>query len=149
MALSFNTIMYLLLCGLFNVSKTLWRTFILWFDHFSNSRAEIFKLFHWYFGPNGDSKRTFWNKLTFSSLPCTFLPFNKSEHGSIKRQWPTHLRYFFSKIVRKNLPWFCLMSGDRGVKLLARAEGGYRRANKKSGSLGESVSVVLCQIWYV
>ena len=36
-----------------------------WFDHFSNSRAEIVKFFRWYFGQNDDTKRTFWNKLTF------------------------------------------------------------------------------------
>ena len=36
-----------------------------WFDHFSNSRAEIVKFFCWYFGRNDDTKRTFWNQLTF------------------------------------------------------------------------------------
>ena len=41
---------------------------ILWFDHFSDSRAEIFKFFRWYFGPNNDTKRTFWNKLTWNKL---------------------------------------------------------------------------------
>ena len=56
-----NTIIYLLLYGPFIVSKTLWSTFILWFDNFSDSRVEIFKNFHWYFGPNYDTNRTFWN----------------------------------------------------------------------------------------
>ena len=58
-ALSYNTIVYLLLYGLFNVSKTLWSISILWFDHFTDSRAEIFKFFCWYFGPNDNTKRTF------------------------------------------------------------------------------------------
>ena len=35
--------------------------FILWFDQFSHSRVEFVKFFRWYFGPNDDSKRTFWN----------------------------------------------------------------------------------------
>jgi hypothetical protein len=35
--------------------------------YFSGSRAEIFKNFCWYFGPNDDTKRTFWNKLTFNN----------------------------------------------------------------------------------
>ena len=66
-ALSYNTIIYIWLYGLFNVLlKTLQSAFILWFDHFSNSRAEFVKFFRWYFGPKDDTKMTFWNYLTFT-----------------------------------------------------------------------------------
>ena len=39
-----------------------------WFHHFLDSRAEFVKFFRWYFGPNDDTKRTFWNWLTFIVL---------------------------------------------------------------------------------
>ena len=35
------------------------------FDLFLEARAEKF---HWYFGPNLNTKRTFWNQLTFSTM---------------------------------------------------------------------------------
>ena len=46
------------------VLKTISSAFILWFYHFLNTRAEFVKFFRWYFGPNDDTKRTFWNELT-------------------------------------------------------------------------------------
>ena len=60
-ALSYNTTIYIWLYWLFKLLKTLFSTFILWFHHFSNSRAEIVNFFRWYFGRNDDTKRTFWN----------------------------------------------------------------------------------------
>ena len=47
--------------------KRHYRVLILWFDQFSNSRAGFVKFFRWCFGPNHDTKRTFWNQLTFST----------------------------------------------------------------------------------
>ena len=65
-ALSYNTtIINIWLYGLLNVLKS---AFILWFDHFLDSRAEICQIFLWYFGPNYDTKSTFWNQLTLSGM---------------------------------------------------------------------------------
>ena len=50
--------------GLCNVSKS---AFILWLDPISNSRARNCQIFHWYFGPNDNTKRAFWNYLTFTN----------------------------------------------------------------------------------
>ena len=36
--------------------KDIISAFILWFDHFSNSRAENVKFFRWYFCPNDETK---------------------------------------------------------------------------------------------
>ena len=65
----------------------LWSAFILWFDHCSNSRAQICQTFRWYFGPDDDTKRTFWNKLTFSLLQFDenfFLTSTRSVEGPVK-----------------------------------------------------------------
>ena len=42
--------------------------FILWFDHFLDSGAEICQIFRWFFGKFKNIKKTFWNYLTFSAL---------------------------------------------------------------------------------
>ena len=52
--------------GLNRVTVYNTRVFILWFDHFSNFRAKFCQIFHWYFGPNDNTKWTFWNYLTYS-----------------------------------------------------------------------------------
>ena len=56
-ALSYDTIINLWLYLLFNVLKTLWNPFILWFDHFSYSRTEICQNFRCFFGKLKKSKR--------------------------------------------------------------------------------------------
>ena len=43
-ALFYNTMIYIWLYGLFNVLKTLYSAFILWFDNFLDSWAEISNL---------------------------------------------------------------------------------------------------------
>ena len=47
---------------------------MIWPLHFSDPRVGIFKFFCWYFGPNDDTKRTFWNKLTFSKVVSIICP---------------------------------------------------------------------------
>ena len=41
--------------------------FIIWFDHFLDSGAEICQIFRWFFGKFWKIKRTLWNQLTFCS----------------------------------------------------------------------------------
>ena len=36
-----------------------------WSNLFLEARAEILKKFRWFFGPNDDIKKSFWNWLTF------------------------------------------------------------------------------------
>ena len=57
-----------------------------WFHHFLDSRAEIVKFFRWYFGRNDDTKRTFWNWLTFTIFGLMI--------SNLERKWKPKPLYF-------------------------------------------------------
>ena len=58
------------LYGLFNVLKTLYGAFILWFDHFLDSWAEICQIFRWFFGKFKIPKRH--SEINWPLVCCIF-----------------------------------------------------------------------------